>query len=179
MPAGYQRRGAPTLLFDRLISREPSEGRPGRTPPGDVYDPVDVAAGRSRQGRRAVGEELRASIAEQLGWLLNTRVPIDFRTLDERTRRGTRTTVDYGLPDLTVYPVGDPEARDRLCAHIAQTVAWYEPRLADPRAAIVASEARGGVLVVAVAGTVTIGLVPTPVRFEIGVQIGEGGENGH
>src|SRR4051812_2778163 len=126
MAAGLQQHRVTALLFDRLVTRDRDGDSTESLAPPQTYGP----------------EELKASIAEQLYWLLNTRVPIDYHTLDARTREGERSTVDYGLPDLTVYPVGDPAARAALCAHIAQTVAIYEPRLLRPQVSL--SPSRSG-----------------------------------
>jgi type VI secretion system lysozyme-like protein len=120
MAAGLQQHRVTALLFDRLATRDRDGDSTETLPPVQTYGP----------------EELSASIGEQLHWLLNTRVPVDYHTLDARTRRGERSTVDYGLPDLTAYPVGDPAARTLLCAHIAQTVEIYEPRLLQPRVSL-------------------------------------------
>jgi len=150
----------PALLFDRLLSKD--EGAEGASaPPRHVFD------------KRA----LLVSIEEQLGWLLNTRVPVDYETLDARTQRGARTTIDYGLPDLTVYPIGDPDAMARLTRHLAQTIAVFEPRLRAPRVRIVPSGDRGDTLIAEVSGEVRVGLMTEAAAFvfEIGV---EGSGNG-
>ena len=138
------------LLFDRLMKREHED------------DPRTV---------QTYGEEeLRASIGEQLHWLLNTRVPIDYHTLDERTRRGERSTVDYGLPDLSVYPFDEPEARARLCTHLEQTIAIYEPRLLTPQVSLLPSASRRDGLAAEVGGTIRIGLAEAPVVFRFGID---------
>jgi type VI secretion system lysozyme-like protein len=147
------------LLFDRLLSRE--EGVDGvHAPPRQMFDK----------------QALLASIEEQLGWLLNTRVPVDYETLDARTQLGARTTIDYGLPDLTVYPIGDAEAVTRLARHLVQTIAVFEPRLRSPRVSIVPSSDRGDALVAQVSGEVRIGLMTEAAAFvfEIGVEEGSG-----
>jgi type VI secretion system lysozyme-like protein len=158
--AGHLEGHVPALLFDRLLSKdEGAEGAPA--PPRHMFDK----------------QALLVSIEEQLGWLLNTRVPVDYETLDARTQRGSRTTIDYGLPDLTVYPIGDPEAMARLTRHLVQTIAVFEPRLRAPRVRIVPSAGRGDTLIVEVSGEVRIGLMTeaTAFIFEIGV---EGSRNG-
>lgn len=154
MATAHQKYGATALLFDRLIPR-----RTGN----------DAAAVAARQVYDIA--ELQASIAEQLGWLLNTRVPIDYETLDARTRAGVRSTVDYGLPDLTVYPVGDHAAMVRLIDHLSHTIALYEPRLLRPRIAIVSRDGRGDTLIAQIDGDVRIGLVVTPVTFTVPIRL--------
>jgi type VI secretion system lysozyme-like protein len=153
MASGLQQHRVTALLFDRLMTREAEDNPATILPTVQTYGE----------------DELRASIGEQLHWLLNTRVPIDYRTLDERTRRGERSTVDYGLPDLTVYPFDDPEGRARLCAHLEQTIAIYEPRLLRPAVTLsqIASPSDG--LAAEVAGAIRIGLAEAPVIFRVGI----------
>jgi type VI secretion system lysozyme-like protein len=162
MAAGLQQHRVTALLFDRLMDRERNEDPTAILPPVQTYGE----------------EELRASIGEQLHWLLNTRVPIDYHTLDERTRRGERSTVDYGLPDLTVYPLHDPEGRARLCAHLEQTIAIYEPRLLRPLVSLSQTASRRQVLVAEVAGAIRIGLNEAPVVFQFDIDSQEGFGNG-
>src|SRR6218665_1412937 len=99
MPVVRHKRGAPVLLFDRLIPRGQAIG--AQAP--------DFRLRAARMGWREVYDrkQLEASIAEQLGWLLNTRVPVSYAEMDARTHAGTRTTLDYGLPHLTPYPPDD------------------------------------------------------------------------
>jgi type VI secretion system lysozyme-like protein len=141
------------LLFDRLMTREVGDN------PATILPTVQTFG----------EDELRASIGEQLHWLLNTRVPIDYHTLDERTRRGERSTVDYGLPDLTAYPFDDSEGRARLCAHLEQTIAIYEPRLLRPAVSLSRIASRSQGLVAEVAGAIRIGLAEAPVIFRLGI----------
>jgi type VI secretion system protein ImpF len=161
MASGLQQHRVTALLFDRLMHREHGGDPAAILPPVQTYGE----------------EELRASIGEQLHWLLNTRVPIDYRTLDDRTRKGERSTVDYGLPDLTVYPLEDSAGRARLRVHLEQTIAIYEPRLLRPRVSLseIGSARR---LVAEVAGAIRIGLIEAPVEFRFGIGSEEesGGE---
>ena len=162
MAAGLQQHRVTALLFDRLMRRE----RDG--------DPAEILPTVQTYGE----EELRASVEEQLHWLLNTRVPIDYRTLDERTRRGERSTVDYGLPDFTVYPLNEPEARARLCAHLAQTIEIYEPRLLRPQVSLSQVASRGETIVAEVAGAIRIGLIEAPVVFRVEINSDKGSGDG-
>lgn len=158
------KRGATALLFDRLmLSEHAGDGMaPAMLRPRQVYDMA----------------ELRASVGEQLSWLLNTRVPLDYQVMDARNRTGTRSTIDYGLPDLTVYPIGDSGAMVRLAEHLVQTVGKYEPRLRTPRVRVFASNERSDMLTIEVGGELRIGLVDEPVTFELPIHI-EGPRGGH
>jgi type VI secretion system lysozyme-like protein len=161
MAAGLQQHRVTALLFDRLMDRERRGDSTATVPPVQTYGE----------------EELYESIGEQLRWLLNTRVPIDYHTLDERTRSGTRSTVDYGLPDLTVYPLNEPEARVRLCAHLVETIGIYEPRLLRPQVSLLPAASRGELLVVEVAGAIRIGLIESPVVFPVAIGPDKGARN--
>lgn len=162
MRAGKQRRGAPALLFDRLVTREQPEDGRGAARVRDIYDMA----------------ELTASIREQLGWLLNTRVPVDQATLEARAAAGARSTIDYGLPDLSGYPRGDAAAMARLAEHIGQTIRRVEPRLERPQVLVAPSEERGDQLDAEVAGCVRIGTVVEPVVFRLPISLGGRG-HGH
>ena len=158
MAAGLQQHRVTALLFDRLMKREQED---------------------DRRTVQAYGEEeLRASIGEQLHWLLNTRVPIDYHRLDERTRRGERSTVDYGLPDLSVYPFDDSEARARLSVHLEQSIAIYEPRLLNPQVSLSPLGSRRDGLAAEVAGTIRIGLAEAPVVFRFAIDSEKGSATG-
>lgn len=165
MPVVRHKRGAPVLLFDRLIPRGQAS---------------DFRLRVARMGWREVYDrkQLEASVAEQLGWLLNTRVPVSYAEMDARTRGGTRTTLDYGLPDLTVYRVDDASRTARLARHIAETIAIYEPRLANPRVQLRPRADRSDVLVAEIAGDLALGNVAVPVSFQFPMQF-EGPRDGH
>lgn len=161
MPAAHLEGHVPALLFDRLISRDPGDGRLP-DPPRQLYDRYDLVA----------------SIREQLGWLLNTRVPVDYETLDARTRLGARSTIDYGLPDLTVYPIGDAQAVARLAQHLAQAIALFEPRLQSPAVELFASPERSDLLMARVAGEIRIGLMVEAASFVFEISAEEGSHSG-
>ena len=151
---GYRRRVVKALLFDRVLK------------------PSSAQDGVSAMERNHYDEdELGASIAEQLRWLLNTRVPIDYAALDVRTRHGWRSTVDYGLPDLTAYPVGDDHALKRLHEHLAQTIALFEPRLHDPAIRLTPIDGRRESMEAHIWGTVRIGMTEAPVSFRFPLAI--------
>lgn len=99
------------LLFDRLTSETGAE----LSPTGD--------AASARQ------QPLYTSIARELENLLNTRAPLPIDVLEARQR----STIDYGIPDLSAFPTGDLDAMRRLAHHIEAAIRVYEPRLEHPR----------------------------------------------
>jgi type VI secretion system lysozyme-like protein len=139
--------GARALLFDRLIDNDPSspyEAQPRRT--------LDAAG-------------LRASVAAELDRLLNTRAPI---AADEVARR-PRSTINYGIPDLSYFRPGGGGSQAELVRLIEQTIAAFEPRLLSPRATIVQSDERREAMTVEVAGKLAIGTVMEAVTFALPV----------
>ncbi len=158
MTIGHRKPGARALLFDRLARGPSSRGDSGEKGP-------------LRQTYSEAG--LRRSVLEQLKWLLNARVVVDFATLDARIREGRRTTIDYGIPDLSGYSAGDAAAMARLSAHLAQTIAWFEPRLSEPKVKLGPVDGRNQRLAVDVSGTITAGMTVVPVNFRIEVGAAE------
>lgn len=137
--------GARALLFDRLVDTDRAvahEPRPRRT-----LDPAG----------------LRASLARELDRLLNTRTPLAFDALERRPR----STLDYGIPDLSLFWPFDADSEARLIAVIERTIAAFEPRLGHPRVTLerLAGERRS--LLAMVTGELTIGTLVEPVSFPV------------
>jgi type VI secretion system protein ImpF len=141
--------GATAPLFERLTDLNPagdSEPRPLR-----VLTP----------------EGLRESVARELDRLLNTRVPVAAEVLAKRRR----STIDYGIPDLSLFAPRDMDSEVRLTEMLREAIAAYEPRLAEPRVRIAAA-AENGAFVVHVEGGLRLGTVIEPVSFAVSVQRG-------
>jgi len=147
MTDAHHRLGAPALIFDRLA--HPDDQRAG------------AGAVAFSDGRAA----LRESVRQQLEFLLNTRVPLDIDTLEERER----TTIDYGIPDLSAFPLGNNDALARLARHITRAISVYEPRLRVGDVRIEASAGQRHTLVAHVSGKFEIGAVVEPVSFVLAV----------
>jgi type VI secretion system protein ImpF len=154
MARGLVRRGGRALLFDRLVRPEPAPGEPPRGPT-PAYFGV---------------EDLKRSVAEQLRWLLNTRAPVDYATLEARTAAGLRSTLDYGLPDFSTYGLDDSGTRERLARHIRDTVRGFEPRLVDPQVRVDAIDGRNQRIAVSIGGSLwhNLSIVPVEMLIEIG-----------
>jgi len=141
-------RGAAALLFERLTDLDP--GRESEVPPQRLLD----------------SEGLRASIAGELGRLLNTRAPVPSDVLARRRR----STIDYGIPDLTLFAPGDPAGEALLAAMVTEAIAVFEPRLGAPRARIKPVPGRNGALIVEVEGELQIGEVIEAVSFAVAID---------
>jgi type VI secretion system protein ImpF len=147
MPDARRSTGAPALIFERLT--QPFDGRG-----------VPVAVPRTHDI-----EALRNSVAHELRSLLNTRVALDIDTLERRER----TTIDYGIPDLSAFPLGNNEAMLRLARHISRTISAYEPRLRVRDVALEPLAGRGDALVARVSGSIEVGTIVEPAIFAIAV----------
>jgi type VI secretion system protein ImpF len=140
--------GARAPLFDRLVDDDPSS--PSEPQPRRVLD----------------ARGLRASVAAELDRLLNTRAPI---AADEVARR-ERSTIDYGIPDLSYFWPGAGASETELGHLIEQAITAFEPRLLSPRAAILRPPDQRGAAIVEVSGKLAIGTVMEPVAFALPVQ---------
>lgn len=130
-------------LFDRLCDDDPS------TPSeSHVFRMLDATA-------------LRASVAVELERLLNTRLSVPTGELPARER----STIDYGIPDLSHYWPRDSDSTSDLERQIEQAIAVFEPRLSAPRARIVRPTAQRDAIVVEVDGRLVIGTMMEPVTF--------------
>ena len=88
-----------------------------------------TAAADPPQSRSAAVRALRDAIRRDLEWLLNTRqtsrdIPKPFTLLRE-------SVFNYGLPDITSISLRTKPDADNLLAALEQTIARFEPRLAE------------------------------------------------
>ena len=148
--------GVRALLFERLVDEHHAD-------PHDPVPPPDRLLDR---------EALRTSIGIELDRLFNTRAPVDAETLDQRRR----STIDYGIPDLSLYSARDPEAVTRLAKHLAAAVEIYEPRLDKPKVKVVPDPERAGRLIAEIAGQLPLGDEVESVSFRM--ALGGEAENG-
>jgi type VI secretion system lysozyme-like protein len=145
-------RGSRPLLFERLVG-------PGR--PAATLEHVSADRGPPRLHD---ADDLRASIERELRDLLNTRVPLAIQQIEQRPR----TAIDYGIPDLSAFPVGQHDAMDRLAKHVRDAIAVYEPRLHNPTVEIARDSQNADALTLLVRGTIEPGAIHNmPVTFEL------------
>ncbi len=142
--------GARPLIFERLVQAGHDIGRDG----GNATPPAGLLHDQ---------QALRASIACELADLFNTRVPVAIDDLESRDR----STIDYGIPDLSAFPVGEHAAMTRLAQHLRDAIIAYEPRIRRPSVAIQRSAAQPGPLVAVVSGTIELHMMRTQVMFEL------------
>ncbi|HEX6370348.1 MAG TPA: type VI secretion system baseplate subunit TssE [Longimicrobium sp.] len=145
MPTPVQ--GLHVPLFERLAAPDPWE--PAETAPLRVLD----------------GEALLRSVRREVEDLLNTRCTLRWAELEHRRR----TTLEYGLPDVTGMAPGDPGDRREIATRIVAALAAYEPRLGQPRATVEAVPGRPRELRVHIEGTLVRHTHPAPVTFTVTV----------
>lgn len=104
-------------LLDRLIDTAPMEKR------------------EIRPLRTMERPDIRAAVARDLGWLLNTRTPLTTEAFEAREL----TVIDYGVPD---FGKGTPESfkDQKLRAALTEkAIRAFEPRLQDVKVSIEAA----------------------------------------
>ncbi|MBP2312806.1 type VI secretion system baseplate subunit TssE [Azospirillum soli] len=130
-----------------------------------------LAAGVGGAAGGAKGESLRmldreglgASLGRELDRLLNTRTPLSADDLGRRPR----STLDYGLPDLSLFWPYNPDSETRLAALITDTVAAFEPRLLRPRVTVERVGNERAKLRAVVSGEIMLDGMVEPVTFPI------------
>lgn len=137
------------LLFERLTA---DEGTIHGVRPG----------GNRAEGARREPDPVKASVALELERLLNTRAPLPVDRLGRR-----RTTIDYGIPDLSAFGLPGADAAAALCRQIEQAILAFEPRLSAPRATLVSPAGRHDRYEVEIAGMLVIGGEMEPVGFRL------------
>jgi type VI secretion system protein ImpF len=116
----------------------------------------------------------RASVLRDVEWLLNAR-----RTAEPAPaalRQVRRSVYEYGLPDTLALPIATREGRERLVQWIEQTLAAFEPRLAEVRVALVGAEqAQAPQVRFAVSATLRMDPNPERVMFDTVFDVAAGG----
>ena len=109
---------------------------------------------------------LRASVMTEVHRLFNTRIPQDA----ERMAKRRRSTVDYGIPDLSLFPPRDPDAETSLARHLTEALRAFEPRLAAPKVTLERVEGADGGLVAHVAGDIRLARMTAPLNFQVALR---------
>lgn len=110
-------------LLDRLIDLDPRSGS-------------EAAPSWSESVRR-----LKASLRHDLEWLLNTRrIPVELPEFFEEVQR---SLYYFGLPDITSMGRDSRDARVRLMRQVEETIAAFEPRLANVKVTLAESDDEG------------------------------------
>ena len=121
-----------------------------------------------------VGVELKESVRQEVGRLLNTRCPIPAHLLQARER----TVIDYGVPDVSLFFPRNPADQERLAAILSQAIAAFEPRLQQVRVTVEAITENERALWVRVDAGLVVESVTEPVSFQVLIQSTEWGHGG-
>ncbi|MEI8393946.1 MAG: type VI secretion system baseplate subunit TssE [Rhodospirillaceae bacterium] len=142
--------GVRVPLFDRLVATAAAGEMSG--------------AGHDRRMLDRAG--LKASIGRELERLLNTRSPLAVEALSKRPR----STLDYGLPDLSRFWPANTESEAELARLIERTVMAFEPRLHKPRVSVERIPGRQRALRAVVAGSIALDNMVEPVSFPVAID---------
>jgi type VI secretion system protein ImpF len=126
------------LLFDRLAPADASAAPDGPTTPAQ-------------------------SIARELERLFNTRTPAPVGSLDRRPA----TVMDYGIPDLSLFPAADADAHKLLVRHLTRAIELWEPRLRSPSVVIERVPHRADALAARVTGNIGAAAGAIRLSFEL------------
>jgi type VI secretion system protein ImpF len=110
-------------------------------------------------------DALVESIRREVSNLLNTRCAWPIGELD----RGSRTILDYGLPDLSNYHTTNPEDYALVERAVRETIEAYEPRLDQVQVELAAVDRRMNVLTLRVGGKLRMDGIVEPVSFRVSI----------
>lgn len=136
--------GGRKLLFERLVE--------------DAADPLADAVHD--------WDGLRNSVILEVHRLFNTRLSIDAGRMAGRRR----TTVDYGIPDLSRFPPRDPEAEADLVRQLTQALQAFEPRLVAPTVTLERLDGPEGGLVAQVGGEIHLERLHAALSFPVALR---------
>lgn len=143
--------------------------------------PRSVAAARPLLFDRLEGHEagiydseaLLASIQRELSDLFNTRATADVEALARRRR----STIDYGIPDLSLHSASDVFTPAVLAEQLREGILAFEPRLAEPAVDVLPHATLPRRLIARISGVLPLERIRERVSFEI--NLGGGPESDH
>jgi type VI secretion system protein ImpF len=118
-------------------------------------------------------EKLKASLRQDLEWLLNTRqipggVPSTFHEMEN-------SVYGFGLPDVSAFNANSSRDRSRLTRMLEETIARFEPRLSGVRATLVDSGSNlGRQLRFQIEGLLIMDPAPEHISFDTVLQLASG-----
>lgn len=155
MPPRYDSEGVITLtVLDRLIDNEPKNRQ-------------EVPLNRAQALR-----ELKASLRRDLEWLLNSRrTPVE---APEAFVEAQHSLYNYGLPDITSVVVHSSQDQARLAKMLETAIAYFEPRLANVKVAMVPVQGGGRRLRFVIEGYLRIDPAPEHISFDTTLELTSG-----
>jgi type VI secretion system lysozyme-like protein len=133
------------LLFERLTEAGPGGDVPRNSTPAETRAQVE------------------ASVAREIGALLNTRISKDV----DKIEPAERTVLDYGLPDYSGMSALSGSDRQAIARATERAIRAFEPRLANPRVTIVEENVGSRSLDYRITGTLVVNNVPAMHAFTL------------
>ena len=149
-----------------------------RTVQPSVLDRLtDESPRTSADSRITYAESLRmfkAAVQRDLEWLLNTRRIVEAATEDFEELH--KSVYNYGMPDITSLSRDSVSSRKQLLRQVEQTLAIFEPRLANVRVSMVEVEGEALHRELRFVVEATLKLDPTPeqVMFDTVLHFSSG-----
>ena len=132
------------------------------------------------EGRRepTIGvRELKAAVARDLEWLLNTKTVLVHDDRLAALTEARESILTYGLPDFTTSSWRNPNDTRRICGEIAAAIKAFEPRLAPSTVRVSLVPARDALdfrTRFRIEATLCVEPISEPVYFDSSVQFGTG-----
>jgi type VI secretion system protein ImpF len=137
-----------------------------------LFDRIAEPDGFAQGGPSALADALRASIARDLGRLLNTRSRLSF----EAFAGCEGSVLDYGMPDFTACSIESGADRDAIAAAIARAIALFEPRLANVTVHLPAASVTRRAPPMSIRGEMRAGTAVHHVAFELAADAAGGAD---
>lgn len=116
--------------------------------------------------------KLRDGVRRDLEWLLNTRQPILAAPADSQL---ARSLYMYGMPDVTSMSPKSIYDRQSLLKAMQETIARFEPRIANPRVALAPEQdEKLPVLRFVIEGLLRVDPSPEQISFGAVIELASG-----
>jgi type VI secretion system lysozyme-like protein len=133
------------LLFERLA---------GAGPGSDTGRPSSPAETRA---------QVEASVAREVGALLNTRIDRDVDAIEP----AERTVLDYGIPDYSGMSSLSGTDRQAIARFAERAIRAFEPRLANPKVTVVEENIGSRTLEFRIVGVLSVNKVAAMHAFTL------------
>ena len=135
------------------------------------HAPLWSRAWPSRTLLRPLFSRLKAGVALDLEWLLNTRQNVHRLPQDSELQA---SLLSYGLPDTTSMSLHSQRDRQRLKLAIESTIARFEPRLTQVQVLMESVLAQGHILQFRIEAVLRVDPEPQPVTFNTTLEVNNG-----
>ena len=143
-----------------------------------VIDRLLQPTGGARSAYPAIGlRELKAAVARDLEWLLNTKSALTGAAELEDLEEAKESILTYGIPDFSNASWRSEGDARRICRDITAAVKTFEPRLLPSSVRVVILPSTSSVdmrLTFRIEGTLHVEPISEPVFFDSNVQTDTG-----